>query len=281
MKKNIVLATVVAVGLSSCNYKTAEHKRLEMKYDSIEAVQQKQTADLDLYLGLIEEIEAGFDSIRVSQGYLSIGTNAENTPLSVRERVEDGMALINMLLVENSEKIAELQEQVNNGNIQSAQLKKTIAKLNAALEQKMNEVVELRAELEAKNFKIDSLSVENAFLSSRISTLNAENESLGETLAKQDSMLNTGYYIVASNSELKKKGIDVRRLKSGFDASLFTAVDVRLTDEIVLGQKRCKILTQHPAGSYEIERNAERDYVLRIKDKSGFWNPSKYLVVQN
>ena len=39
------------------------------------------------------------------------------------------------------------------------------------------------------------------------------------------------------------------------------------------------MLTSHPASSYTLQRDANKQYVLRITDPQQFWSTSKYLVV--
>jgi hypothetical protein len=41
-----------------------------------------------------------------------------------------------------------------------------------------------------------------------------------------------------------------------------------------------KLLTNHPAGTYTLDREANKQYVLRITNPQQFWGTSKYLVVQ-
>jgi len=40
------------------------------------------------------------------------------------------------------------------------------------------------------------------------------------------------------------------------------------------------MLTSHPSSSYTLQRDANKQYVLRITDPQQFWSASKYLVVQ-
>jgi hypothetical protein len=40
------------------------------------------------------------------------------------------------------------------------------------------------------------------------------------------------------------------------------------------------LLTNHPASSYVLERDANKQYVLRITNPQLFWSTSKYLVIQ-
>ena len=38
-------------------------------------------------------------------------------------------------------------------------------------------------------------------------------------------------------------------------------------------------MTSHPAGSYTLQPDANKQYVLRINNPEAFWSTSKYLVV--
>ena len=58
-----------------------------------------------------------------------------------------------------------------------------------------------------------------------------------------------------------------------------TKIDIRVEKEIKFYSKSAKILTMHPSGSYTLQRNAQKQYVLRITNPQIFWSTSKYLVV--
>ena len=99
-------------------------------------------------------------------------------------------------------------------------------------------------------------------------------------------MLNTGYYIVADKKTLKAKGIaeggvfSKKRLSTdGFSTEGFTEVDIRELTEIKINDKSPKILSSHPADSYELVQNADKTSTLVIKDQAAFWSNSKFLVV--
>mgnify|MGYP006949635119 CR=1 FL=1 len=43
--------------------------------------------------------------------------------------------------------------------------------------------------------------------------------------------------------------------------------------------EEAKLLTTHPSSSYELVRDANKQYTLRITNPQIFWSTSKYLVV--
>lgn len=73
--------------------------------------------------------------------------------------------------------------------------------------------------------------------------------------------------------------VDGQVLRSNFNRDYFTKIDIRVDKEIKLYSRSAKMLTSHPAGSYTLERNANKQYVLRITNPQQFWSTSKYLVV--
>ena len=50
--------------------------------------------------------------------------------------------------------------------------------------------------------------------------------------------------------------------------------------EIKLYSKSAQLLTAHPSNSYNLSKDVNGQYVLRITDPDTFWSTSKYLVVQ-
>ena len=67
---------------------------------------------------------------------------------------------------------------------------------------------------------------------------------------------------------------------SNFNKEYFTQLDIRVTKKIPLYSKKAEILTNHPASSYSLEKDAQDMLVLRITDAESFWSVSRYLVIQ-
>ena len=68
-------------------------------------------------------------------------------------------------------------------------------------------------------------------------------------------------------------------LQSNFNRDYFTKIDIRVTKEIKLYSRSAKMLTSHPSGSYTLQSDANKQYVLRITNPQSFWSTSKYLVI--
>ena len=171
---------------------------------------------------------------------------------------------------------------LRDSNTASEQLRKTLENLTAQLEAKESELAVLRQELEAKDIHIAELDEQVSQLNEDVTTLKDDKARKEETISQQDKELNTAWYVFGTKRELKEQNI----LKSGevlqgnFNKNYFTKIDIRVDKEIKLMSRDAKLLTNHPAGSYTLERDANKQYVLRITNPQQFWSTSKYLVVQ-
>ena len=67
--------------------------------------------------------------------------------------------------------------------------------------------------------------------------------------------------------------------KDGFNKNYFLEADSRSLTEISLYSKKAKLLTNHPASSYVLEKVNEF-LVLKITNPVKFWEISRYLVIE-
>ena len=94
--------------------------------------------------------------------------------------------------------------------------------------------------------------------------------------------MNTVRYCIGTSSDLKEMNL----LKSGrvvtenANLSYFTKFDLRDLSQLPLLSRKAKLLTVHPASSYELTAGADKQLVLYIKNPQAFWSNSKILIVQ-
>lgn len=279
-KSVCVVAFLVAM-LSSCDFKTEAHKKVEMQKDSIQSLQQTQLAELEEYLDLIQEVDSGFEAIRNSQNILTFASyDSENPSQNMRQKVADNMYMINNLLIENQAKIAELEEKLQNSDVKSTKLQRMVNKLTKDLKKKNAEIAELRDVLVSKNYQIDSLMVVFRMAQDRETALIAKTNQQDSILNEQDAQLHRAYFFMGNRRALRDNEIKVKDNGSGYRTELFTPVDMRVFDRLETGVKSAKILTKHPESSYEMQRQADKTYVLVIKNPTLFWSVSRYLIIQ-
>lgn len=263
--------------------------------DSLRSVIEARDKEINDMMGTLNEIQAGFQSINEAEQRVSIaqtGENGSDKSAVLRENVK----FIAQRMAENRELIKKLQQQLRETGFKGDQMKKALDQLTTQLTEKDKELKQLRADLEAKNIHIEeldqtitnlnedvaTLTTEKENLTTEKENLTAENENKSQTISTQDAQLNTAWYAFGTKKELKAQNVldngDV--LRGSFNKSYFTKIDIRVDKEFKLYSKSAKMLTSHPSSSYNLSKDVNGQYVLRITDPNTFWSTSKYLVIQ-
>ena len=282
MKKVFLFAMCAAV-LTACN-NGAEKKEQAFaeERDSLMQVINDKDAELDEIMGTIGEIQEGFRRINEAEGRITVNDGDVESESS-KETIRENMQYIQDAMAQNREKIKQLQEKLRASTVGSEKLKKMVDDLSAQLDAQKIKVQELEARLAEKDILIAQQGEAITTLNENVNALSEENKAKSQTVAEQDKQIHTAWYVFGTKSELKEQKIlqkgDV--LQSGdFNKDYFTKVDIRYDKEIKLYSKSAKLLTNHPAGSYKLEKDNKGQYVLQITNPNAFWSVSKYLVVQ-
>lgn len=291
MKKTfvwLVAACMLSTAFLSCS--TKKEKEVGAKdtsaatIDSLrQALTQSQNESNDL-IEILSQIQDGFDQINEAEGRVNV-ENRQGEGAN-KQAIVENMAFIQRTLKLNRELISNLQQQLRNSkqsdSKSKAKLEEMVNNFNKQLEEKSKEIEELRAQLAQKDIQIAEQAEQINTLNENVTDLNQKNEEKARTVAEQDKQLNTAYYVFGTKKELREQKI----LKHGdvlkgndFNKDYFTRIDLRVTKTIKLYSKSARLMTNHPAGSYQLEKDAQGQYTLRITDPQAFWSVSKYLVV--
>ena len=279
--KKIVFTFALVLFLVGCGQKTDNTKELAFaqQRDSLESIIQQKDNEINDIMGTMNDIEAGFRAINEAEQRVSVARQVEG--VSSTERIRENMQYIQEAMQQNRELINKLRNQVRQGSVNSEQLRRTIDNLTRELEEKDRQVRQLQAELQAKDVQIGELTEKVEDLSNNVNTLREETTQKSQTISTQDKQLNTAWFVYGTKSELKEQNIiqDGKVLQSNFNREYFTKIDIRVDKEIRLYSRSAKLLTSHPASSYKLEQDAQKQYVLRIQNPQLFWSTSKYLVI--
>ncbi len=280
MKKLFILA-VSAIAMASCNQdkvKQAEKAAL-MQRDSLEQIIAQKDNEINDMMTTLSDIEEGFREITEAQSRVTLAQQGEGT--NTKQRIKENIQFIQSVMKQNKELINKLKQQVREGSIKGDQMKKIIDNLTQQMEVKDQQLQTLRAELEQKDIHIAELDEKVADLNTNVSNLKEENTQKAETISTQDKALHSAWFVFGTKKELKEQNIlsDGEVLRSNFNKEYFTKIDIRIDKEIKLYSKSAEVLTSHPASSYTLQRDANKQYVLRITNPDAFWSTSKYLVI--
>ena len=280
--KKLFFAAVCTLTVVSCNndaVKKAEQAALQQR-DSLEQIIAQKDNEINDMMTTLSDIEEGFREITEAQNRVTLAKQGEGT--NTRQRITENMQFIQSAMKQNKELINKLKQQVREGTVKGDQLKKIIDNLTQQMEVKDKQIQALKEELDKKDIHIAELDEEVANLNTNVNSLKEENTQKGETISSQDKALHTAWFVFGTKKELKEQKIldDGEVLRSNFNKEYFTKIDIRIDKEIKLYSKSAEILTDHPASSYTLQRDANKQYVLRINDPQSFWSTSKYLVIQ-
>jgi DNA repair exonuclease SbcCD ATPase subunit len=278
--KKLVFAIACTLAVASCNQDAAKkvEQVAQQQRDSLEQIISQKDNEINDMMTTLSDIEEGFREITEAQSRVTLAKQGEGT--NTMQRIKENFQFIQAQMQQNKELINKLKQQVRESSVKGGQLKKIIDNLTQQLETKDQQLQALREELDRKDIHI-------AELDEKVATLEEDNTKKDETITAQDKAINSAWFVFGTKDELKSQNIlskdglfsKTKVLSKDFNKDYFTKIDIRIDKEIKLYSKSAQIMTSHPAGSYTLQPDANKQYVLRINNPEAFWSTSKYLVV--
>lgn len=286
MKKLFIFALCLTA-LASCNEGTKKAENAaRAERDSLNQVIAQKDDEINDMMTTLIDIEDGFREITDAQNRVTLAKQGEGT--SSKQRIAENFQYIQSMMQQNKDLIAKLQRQVRESSVKGDKLKKVIASLQEQMEKKDQQIAEMQAQLDLKDIHIGELNTEISNMKDDARAMQSENDAQAKKLQEQDKQLNTAWFVYGTKDELKKQQIltkdglfsKTKILQGNFNREYFTKIDIRVDKEIKLYSKDAKVLTSHPASSYRLTADANKQLILRITDPQSFWSTSKYLVIQ-
>ncbi len=249
------------------------------KDDSLQQIISQRDTQINNMMATMNEIQEGFNEISEAENRVNLIQDDERADKA--SQIKEDIKFIADRMQQNRELIKKLQGQLRDSDFKSQELKKVIANMLRQLDEKDQQLQQLRAELDAKNIHIAELDETISNLNNNVTELKSESDEKSQIINNQETQLNTAWYVFGTRPELKDQRILMgdKVLQQNFNKNYFTKIDIRVTREIKLYSKSARLLTSHPAGSYELMRDNNKMYTLAITNPQLFWSTSKYLVV--
>ena len=268
--------------------KGSSYDKLKTSYDSLLMQSDKNQADLNEAIGIINEVESNLNQIADAEHRVQADALKGELNQSQKQHIMDEISLLRQTLQENKQNLAQQQEKLKRSGINIAALNKKIDLLSSQIAEKDQMIQSLQADLESARGMIarqDSLITEQTEKGAvNEATIAIQNKKL----QAQDAALHQAYYCFGTLSELKEENIikggglfsKAKVLPEGFNQDYFKQVDTRDLTTIALFAAKAHLRTQHPASSYHFEKDADGNQTLVIDNQQEFWSRSKYLVVE-
>lgn len=282
MKKllSVTLIAILSLAFVGCqgNKQSADSAE-RAQTDSLRQVISQKDNEINDMMGTLNEIQDGFNEINAAENRVTIAKGGERA--NKEQQIRENIQFIAKTMKHNRELIAKLRNQLKQSSVKGDALKNTLENLSKQLEEKDKQLQQMRAELDAKDIHITELDEAINNLHTNVNNLANENSKKSQVINSQDKQLNTAWFVFGTRKELKEQRIieGDKVLQSNFNKNYFTKIDIRVDKEIKLYSKYAKVLTMHPSSSYLLQRDANKQYTLKITNPEIFWSTSKYLVI--
>jgi predicted nucleic acid-binding Zn-ribbon protein len=282
----VVLLIAVFIAFSLYN---RDHKlllsQMETQKNSFTEKLTSRDSSIGEWVTTFGEIEKNIQLIKEKEHIISTNSSTGELSRNNKQQILDDIKYINTLLEQNKKKIASLNSQLNKSGGTIKGLQNTITGLEASVKQSESDIADLKATLLTKKFEIEQLNTEKTELQGNI----AQKE---EKINAQIYEMNKAFVACGTYKELKAKGLltkeggfiglgKTKTLATSFTDSSFKQIDVTVMKSIPVNSKNAKLITDHPANSYQFIRDKDKKIEsIEITDPEQFWKISKYAVVE-
>jgi hypothetical protein len=259
--------------------------RMEIQKDSFTQKLTTRDSSIGEWVTTFSEIERNIAIIKEKEHIISTKSAGGELSNDKKQQIIDDIKYINTLIEQNKKKIASLNNQLSKSGGTIKGLQNTITGLEASVKQSEIDIIELKTTLLSKKFEIEQLNTEKTELQVAVVQKN-------ETISIQTNEINKAFYACGTYKELRAKGLLTREggfigigksktIASNFPDSSFKQIDITVMKSIQLDSKSAKLISEHPANSYQYIRDKDKKFVsLEITDPGQFWKISKYAVLE-
>lgn len=283
---NRFLAILLIIAVAGCTNKEQEERLKQLEAENLKLQEQVggDANTINEFVNAYNEIQSNLDSIKDREGIITANTATDvEVTADRKEQIKQDIQLIYELSLKNKQKIAQLQKKLKDETGYTHNLKRMIENLEKQVSERDAQIIALKDELAKMDIVVENLVAE-------VDRLAVESESKTGIINEKVSQINTAYYIIGSEKDLKEMQIITKEggfigmgrtatINEDFDESSFTKIDITKTPTINVKGKKVKIVTDHPSSSYTLHGDKKHTDSLTINDYKAFWRSSKYLVI--
>jgi hypothetical protein len=278
-KKNFILILLGSLFFIAC-----KNNKVDDNYITPESVVEDENRLLihrdeiiNNYIKSFNEIQDNLNKIKVKEGVVTAHSQSSELQKTNKDQIINDIQYIYDLLSNSKQTLAAMNKKFNQVNSKNTELQKFIDGLNEQINAKETDIIFLKDKLNELKTQLDALNL-------------TYSNQVKESNVKADNF-NTAYFAIGTHSELKKQGLIVKKgnvisignmteLNQGATESMFSKIDINQTTQIPIAANRVKLITTHPAGSYNLEDTKLQIKKLVILNPQKFWSVSKYLIIE-
>lgn len=273
----VITAVLVFTSCQTDPTTTEQYKNLEHDKDVVAEQSGMKDSTINEMFGAFNRVSENLRMIREKQGLIAKGARGVEGGKNMEQSIAADLNAIDSLLAANKKIIARMRSNSSKDASKLTELQKGIAEMERTINDKDSEIVSIK----------EQLTSTNSSLASMIQMYQDKEQQANMQLNE----LNAGWYCVGTGKELRDNNVltkeggvigigGVNKLNTAdLNKSYFKKIDITKTTVIPVDAKKAKVVTSHPAGSYELV-GTDRVENLTIKDTVRFWSLSKYLVIE-
>ena len=267
----------------ACGHAAKEKaKELQARNDSLMNQTVQKDEAINDFIRSINDIQGTLDTIKMKENIINLSTGKSGElKVSAKEQIKDDITTIYNLMLKNKKELASLTKKLRASGMKVAELEKLVARLKQDISDKNTEIETLRDKLAKLNITIEAANLKLDTLTNVVKEQGQQLNQQSQTITQQESAINTAFYIIGTEKELKKNMVigSGDKIIPDFNKALFTKIDIRKTLEIPVLSKKAKVLSNHPTTSYKLNGDKKMIQALQILDYKAFWINSRYLII--
>jgi hypothetical protein len=284
----LVLVLIVGAVVLSQNHNKRVLEARSFESQKLELAGQLSQRDsiINEWVLAFNEIESDIKKITERENMLSLQSMNPEITKDKKDEILKEIQIIRDLIEQNKKKISSLNSQLRSSGIKIASLQARIDTLDADIARRDKDMAAMKMELVDRNFEIGQLNEKVGSMETSIAEKDTK-------IDQQTSEMNKAFVVSGTYKDLKEKGLLTKEggvlglgkkeslQENSLNDNLFTQIDITQTLTIPVNSKDAKLVTEHPASSYEmIKDDAEKIAYIEIKDPATFWKISKYAIVE-
>lgn len=291
-----VLFLTVIVGGLLINKSNKAFNQLSSEKTMLEETVQERDSMVNEFIAAFDTIENSLTFINEKRGTLVLKDS--EVKVSQKDAIISDIRLMDNMLQESSDKIAELEHKLEKSGIQIRSFRNKIAKLNKKIEQQDSQIADLKywfdeqqKQLAKVNSEKDSLQTEVLAFRDTVQVKNSIIEQKEGIISEQTRELNKGFFAYGTTKELADNGViakegglfGIGRSKSllkNFNEEYFTRIDITEQRSFELNAKKVNLISDHPSDSYKLIEEDGLITRLEIETPADFWKVSQYAVIE-
>jgi len=291
MKKLLfVLVLPVMMLAAGCNQKNEEIAALKAKNDSLISIGFVKDSTVIDFVNAFNDIQSNLDSIKMKEKIISkaVDGNSEVKTRS-KDQINSDINMIYKMQQDNRAMVASLRAKLKKSGVYSVELEKMVETLTKQIEEKDVQIAQLKEDLAKVNIQVTDLTTKVVDLNANVDNLSTQNTERQAVIDAKTAELNTAYYVVGTTTYLKDKKIITKEggfiglgkskeLATEMNKSNFTKVDITSFKGVSVMKDKLTILTSHPKTSYRLTGKNLSDSLV-ITNPKEFWSLSKVLVL--